>query len=433
MDSPDSRLTRKNRVVIGCQWGDEGKGKVADLLSRNADIVARFQGGNNAGHTVVVGQTKYALRLIPSGVLHSGKICVIGNGVVLDPFVFMDELSMLKNAGIDYAGRVFISAATNLIMPYHCLIDSMEEAGRGCNGLGTTGRGIGPAYQDKVRRTGLRLADLFSNERLKEKLAEQRKLKAFWLDQVPQEKKLNFDELFDKLVALRPVLQPMMTDVSLLLQEAHKSGAVILFEGAQGGMLDVDLGTYPYCTSSNTTTGGALTGLGIGPRMIGEVVGIVKAYTTRVGAGPFPTELTDNIGVSLRDWGKEFGTVTGRPRRTGWLDLVLLRHACRINGVEKIAITKLDVLDRLDEIKIAVSYELDGKTIENIPTDVCRLKDCMPIYKTFDGWKSSTVGTTSYAELPQKAREYVGYICRELNVELLLLSTGPERDQTVMV
>lgn len=433
MDSSSGKLTRKNRIIVGCQWGDEGKGKVVDLLSRDADIVARFQGGNNAGHTVVVAGTKYALRLIPSGILHPGKICVIGNGVVLDPFVFMEELAMLKKSGISTTDRLFVSAATNLVLPYHCAIDQGEEAERGTGGIGTTGRGIGPAYQDKVRRSGIRLADLFNDGRLKTRLDIHRRTKGRLLEGLPGAPKVDFDKLLADLLALRDVLRPMMIDVSLMLEEAHKGGAVILFEGAQGGMLDVDLGTYPYCTSSNTTVGGALTGLGVGPNMIDEVVGVVKAYTTRVGAGPFPTELNDRTGEILRDRGGEYGTVTGRPRRTGWLDLVLLRHTCRISGVEKVAITKLDVLDDFDEIKAATGYELDGKVLDNVPVDIARLPDCRPIYRSFEGWKSSTVGITSYTELPLKAREFVGFICRELNVGMLLLSTGPARDQTVMV
>jgi adenylosuccinate synthase len=433
MGAQAGRVERKNRIVVGCQWGDEGKGKVVDILSREADIVARFQGGNNAGHTLVVNGKQHILHLIPSGIMHPGKICVIGNGVVLDPFVFMEELEQLEKIGIDYTDRIYISGATNLIMPYHRVFDGFEEAERGKNGLGTTKRGIGPAYQEKVKRTGIRLADMFDDTRLKEKIEGHCRSMAHLLAQLPAEKQVDCDKLFNQLVALRPVLRPMMKDISLMLQEAHQSGAVMLYEGAQGAMLDVDLGTYPYCTSSNTTVGGALTGLGIGPKMIDEVVGIVKAYTTRVGTGPFPTELDNSIGEKLREQGGEYGATTKRPRRTGWLDLVILRHACRINGVDKIALTKLDVLDHFEEIKVATCYKLDGQVIEELPQDIHRIKDCQPVYKKFDGWNSSTSGVTTYAELPQKAREYVGFICRELNVELLLLSTGPAREQTVMV
>jgi len=433
MGTQGNQLTRKNRIVVGCQWGDEGKGKVVDLLSREADIVARFQGGNNAGHTIVVDGTQYILHLIPSGIIHPGKICVIGNGVVLDPFVLKEELETLAHAGIDYEGRIFISAATNLILPYHRAIDGFEEAGRGKDGIGTTGRGIGPAYQDKVKRTGIRLADLFVDDRLRNKIDIHCLNKKHLFDRLPDELKIDCDKVFNDLAALRDIYRPMIADVSLMLQEATRTGATILFEGAQGAMLDVDLGTYPYCTSSNTTVGGALTGLGMGPHMIDEIVGIVKAYTTRVGAGPFVTELHNDIGENLREHGGEYGATTGRPRRTGWLDLVQLRHAVRINGVDKIAITKLDVLDHFDEIKVATHYELDGERLDNIPMDMCRFGDCTPVYKTFEGWKRSTAGVTSYTELPQKAREYVGFICRELNVEMILCSTGPAREQTVLV
>jgi len=433
MDSQSGRIERLNRVVVGLQWGDEGKGKVVDLLSQNADVVARFQGGNNAGHTIVIGNVQVILHLVPSGIFHPGKICVIGNGVVLDPYVFMDELKTVSEFGVDYTDRIFISAATNLILPYHRLADGIEESGRGKNGLGTTQRGIGPAYQDKVQRIGIRLADIFSDARLHDKLETQKRLKSPWLDRLPDDKKIDFEKIYSDLVGLRDVFRPMMTDVSKLLDDAHRAGMVILYEGAQGAMLDVDLGTYPYATSSNTTVGGALTGLGIGPRMIDEVVGIVKAYTTRVGAGPFPTELDDDVGKRLREIGGEYGAVTRRPRRTGWLDLVQLRHACRINGVDKIALTKLDVLDTFDEIKVATHYHCQGEKLETLPTDLCLLPECVPDYTVFPGWKTSTAGITSYDDLPQGAREYMDYICRELDVKLLLLSTGPARDHTVLV
>lgn len=433
MDTKVSRLERINRVVVGCQWGDEGKGKVVDLLSQEADIVARFQGGNNAGHTIVVDGVQFILHLIPSGILHPGNVCVIGNGVVLDPIVFMEELDTLQNLGIEYEGRIFISAATNLIMPYHRVMDGIEETGRGKNGLGTTKRGIGPAYQDKVRRMGIRLADIFDDKRLREKLEAQKILNSHWMDKLPEGKRVDFDTLFDQIIHYRNIFQPMMTDVSLMLHDGRKSGLAILFEGAQGAMLDVDLGTYPFCTSSNTTVGGALTGLGMGPSMIDEVVGIVKAYTTRVGEGPFPTELHDDMGEKLREIGGEYGATTKRPRRTGWLDLVLLRHTCRINGVNKVAITKLDVLDTLDEIKVATHYRHDGKKLDNLPLDMCAVCDCEPVYKTFEGWQMSTAGITSYEDMPEKAREYIDYICKDLEVTPLLLSTGPAREQTVMV
>ncbi len=433
MGPQSSELNRKNRVVVGLQWGDEGKGKVVDLLSREADFVARFQGGNNAGHTIVVDGRQFILHLIPSGIIHPGKICVIGNGVVLDPFVFLEELKQLDEADIAFKDRIFISAATNLIMPYHRILDGFEETRRGVNGIGTTKRGIGPTYQDKVKRTGIRLADIFDDTRLLQKIQIHSESKNHYLCQLPEEQKLDPNKMYDDIVGIREILRPMMTDVSLMLSDAHQSGATILFEGAQGAMLDVDLGTYPFCTSSNTTVGGALTGLGVGPSMIDEVVGIVKAYTTRVGAGPFPTELFDETGQKLREHGHEFGATTGRPRRCGWLDLVQLRHSVRINGVDKIALTKLDVLDKFDEIHVATHYELDGQTIDEMPADLYRIKDCKPLFKRFDGWKTMTSGVKTYAELPTKAREYVGYICRELKVELLLLSTGPSRDQTVMV
>ncbi|MFW9817387.1 MAG: adenylosuccinate synthase [Candidatus Thorarchaeota archaeon] len=433
MDSKGGRLERINRVVVGCQWGDEGKGKVVDLLSREADIVARFQGGNNAGHTLVVDGVQTILHLIPSGILHPGKICVIGNGVVLDPYIFEEELKTVQNLGINTEGRVFISAATNLILPYHRMMDGIEESGRGKNRLDTTKRGIGPAYQDKVRRVGVRLADIFHDDRLIEKLDMVKVLKEHWLKGLPKDRQVDFAKIYDDLVGFRKLLRPMMTDVSKLLQDAHKKGQVVLFEGAQGAMLDVDLGTYPYATSSNTTVGGALTGLGIGPRMVDEVVGIVKAYTTRVGEGPFPTEQDNVIGKKLRDIGAEYGATTKRPRRTGWLDMVQLRHAVRINGVDKIAITKLDVLDTFEEIKVATQYKHASDLMEDFPIDLCSIAECEPQYKTFQGWMTPTSGISSYNDLPQKAREYIDYICTELDVKLLLLSTGPAREQTVLV
>ncbi|UCC43690.1 MAG: adenylosuccinate synthase, partial [Candidatus Zixiibacteriota bacterium] len=333
----------KNRVIVGCQWGDEGKGKVVDLLAAQSDIIARFQGGANAGHTIIVGDRKLILHLVPSGIIHPDKTCYIGNGVVLDPFEFVNELQFITDQGIDYHGRLFISPAANLVLPYHRLMDTCQEEKRGAASIGTTGRGIGPAYVDKVARCGIRVADLFAPKRLRERLEYQRVTKAAYLEGIDDER-ADLDKIYQDLIGMADTFRPMMLDISLALHNARREGRSVLFEGAQGALLDVDLGTYPYATSSNTTTGGALTGLGIGPKMIDEVIGVVKAYTTRVGAGPFPTELDDDIGRQMRDRGAEYGATTGRPRRTGWLDLVALRHTVRVNGVGSIAVTKLDVL-----------------------------------------------------------------------------------------
>jgi adenylosuccinate synthase len=422
----------KNRVIVGCQWGDEGKGKIVDLLATDADIIARFQGGANAGHTVIVGDTKYVLHLIPSGILHPGKICYIGNGVVLDPFSFKEELDVISSHKIDYRNRLFVSPATNLVLPYHKLIDSVEEEARGTGSIGTTQRGIGPAYVDKVARHGIRVADLFHTERLRRRLDYQRVIKARYLEG-STDPRADLDRTFNELLIIAELLRPMVVDISLALYRAQKEGKTILFEGAQGSMLDVDLGTYPFATSSNTTVGGALTGLGIGPRMIDQVVGVVKAYTTRVGAGPFPTELVDETGEKIRALGDEYGATTGRPRRCGWLDLVALRHAIRINGVDTIAITKLDVLDELSELKVCTEYELDGQRMSEVPLDLSELAHVKPVYKTMPGWKSDTTGLTEFGKLPVKAREYLDFITRDLGVEICLISTGAKRHETILV
>ena len=423
---------RRNRVIVGCQWGDEGKGKIVDLLAADADIIARFQGGANAGHTVIVGDTKYVLHLIPSGILHPGKICFIGNGVVLDPFSFRDELELLKSKQIDYRNRLFLSPATNLVLPYHKLIDSVEEEARGTGSIGTTQRGIGPAYVDKVARHGIRVADLFNTERLRRRLEYQKVIKAKYLEG-SSDPRADLEKTFQDLKVIAELIKPMVTDISLALFRAHKEGKTILFEGAQGSMLDVDLGTYPFATSSNTTVGGALTGLGIGPRMIDQVVGVVKAYSTRVGAGPFPTELIDETGERIITLGDEYGATTGRPRRCGWLDLVALRHAVRINGVDSIAITKLDVLDEFAEIKVCTEYELNGERMPEVPLDLSELAHVKPVYKTVPGWKCDTTGGTDFAKLPTKAREYLEFIARDLGVEICLVSTGAKRHETILV
>jgi adenylosuccinate synthase len=422
----------KNRIVLGCQWGDEGKGKIVDLLAAEADIIARFQGGANAGHTIVIGENKYILHLIPSGIIHPGKECYIGNGVVLDPFAFREELGFLTDKGIDYTGRLWVSPATNLVLPYHKLIEAVEERGRGTANLGTTKRGIGPAYVDKVARHGIRVVDLFAPERLRKRLEYQKVIKGKYLEGSTDER-ADIDRTYNELLALVELFRPLVSDVSLALHQAHSRGKTILYEGAQGCMLDVDLGTYPFATSSNTTVGGALTGLGISLEMVDEVVGVIKAYTTRVGAGPFPTELVDQTGEHLRTQGDEYGASTGRPRRCGWLDLVTLRHAVRINGVNSIAITKLDVLDELEEIKVCTAYELDGQTRQQVPLDLARLNEVRPVYKPLPGWQSDTTGTTSFDQLPQKAQDYLNFIAGDLNVDICLVSTGAKRTETIMM
>jgi len=422
----------KNKVIVGCQWGDEGKGKIVDLLASDADFIARFQGGANAGHTIVVDDTKYVLHLIPSGIIQPGKICLIGNGVVLDPFTFMEELEFLTEKGIDYKDRLFVSPACNLVLPYHKLVEAVEEKNRGTFSIETTKRGIGPAYVDKVARNGIRVADLFEPERLKRRLEYQKVIKDKYLSGSDDER-ADLKRTYNELMKLVPLFKTLVIDVSLRLNEAAKQGKTILYEGAQGSMLDVDLGTYPFATSSNTTVGGALTGLGIGPKMIDEVVGIVKAYTTRVGAGPFPTELVDDTGDKLRTLGDEFGATTGRPRRCGWLDLVSLRHVVRINGVDSIAITKLDVLDELPEIKVCTAYDLKGTVHSEVPLDLSELSQASPIYNNLPGWMADTTGTTRFEDLPENARNYLNYIADYLGVTICIVSTGAKRKETIVV
>jgi len=422
----------KNRIVIGLQWGDEGKGKIVDLLAADADIIARFQGGANAGHTIWVDDKKYVLHLIPSGIIQPKKECYIGNGVVLDPFGFKEELEFLKSQGIDYENRLWVSPAANLVLPFHKLIDAVEEKTRGTASLGTTMRGIGPAYVDKVARHGIRIADMFNPDRLKKRLELHRKSKDRYLDGSDDER-ADLDRTYYELIELAKLFEPLVVDVPLRLHEAHEQGKCILFEGAQGSMLDVDLGTYPFATSSNTTAGGALTGLGISYHMIDEVVGVVKAYSTRVGSGPFPTELVDDTGEKLRHFGDEYGATTGRPRRCGWLDLVALRYAVRINGVDSIAVTKLDVLDNFESIKVCTEYELNGKRLQNVPLDLADLAHVTPHYETLPGWSDDTTGLTDFKSLPEKAREYLEFIAVDLKVKIALVSTGAKRRDTIFV
>lgn len=417
------------KVIVGAQWGDEGKGKIVDLLSENVDIVARYQGGANAGHTVVVGDKTYVLHLIPSGILHPNVICVIGNGVVLDPQAFLDELSFLESLNIKVRGRLFISHNAHLIMPYHKLIDSLKE--QGSKKIGTTGRGIGPAYIDKFARVGVKIVDLLHRDVLVQKIKSNIEDKNQLLSKIYHSSEIDVDEIVDKYVQFDKQLDEFITDTSLYMNEALKSGKAVLAEGAQGAMLDVDFGTYPYVTSSNPTSGGACTGLGIPPTAVDSIAGVAKAYTTRVGNGPFPTEQLNDVGDNLRKIGGEYGATTGRPRRCGWLDLFSLKYSVMINGVSEVALTKLDVLDSFDEIKVCVGYKYDSKRLKSFPLDLCTIKDIEPVYESLPGWKTEIAGAKSYNDLPSNCRSYVEYIERYLEAPVKLVSVGATRRQTI--
>jgi adenylosuccinate synthase len=426
------------QVIVGAQWGDEGKGKIVDHLSENVDIVARYQGGANAGHTVVVpskgpggvANKEYVLHLIPSGIFHKHVTCVIGNGVVLDPAALMTEIDQLNQLGIDVKGRLLISHNAHLIMPYHKLLDSIRE--QGGQKIGTTGRGIGPAYIDKYMRTGIRVVDLLDRDTLSRKLKLNIEEKNQLLSKVYNSKELDVDAIIHEYQEFDKKIDEYVTDTSLYLNNALKKKKKVLAEGAQGALLDVDHGTYPYVTSSSPTSGGACTGLGIPPTAITSVVGVVKAYSTRVGNGPFPSELNNEIGEQLRTTGGEYGATTGRPRRCGWLDLVSLRYSIRVNGIEKIAITKLDVLDNFEEIRVCTAYRVNGKKIENFPTDVRTLETVEPVYRVFKGWKSKTSEVRSYSKLPARARAYIESFASLLDTKVWMVSVGARRDQTLV-
>ncbi len=418
-------------VLVGSQWGDEGKGKIVDILSEKYRIVTRYQGGANAGHTVEIGDKQYILHLIPSGILREGVVCVIGNGVVVDPAALLEEIRILKENGISVDGRLFISHNAHLIMPYHKLLDSISESGN--KKIGTTGRGIGPCYIDKFARKGIRIVDLLNKDVLERKIRENLEEKNALLEKVYGQEKLDVDEIINEYLQFDKEIDPYITDVPLYLNNAIAEGKSILLEGAQGAMLDVDYGTYPYVTSSNPTAGGASTGTGIPPTKITSVFGIVKAYTTRVGNGPFPTELTDEEGEKLRKEGAEFGATTGRPRRCGWFDAFLVRYSVMINGVESVAITKLDVLSKFDKIKVCVGYELNGKKVKSFPSDVERLNKVKPIYETLDGWNVDITGCKTYDELPHKTKEYLDFISKEANFKIEIISVGPKRRQTILM
>ena len=417
----------KNVVVIGTQWGDEGKGKIVDWLTDQAAGVVRFQGGHNAGHTLVVGGKKTVLHLIPSGILREGVQCFIGSGVVLSPEALLKEIDELESAGIKVARRLKIAPTCPLILPYHVALDQAREAARGTGKIGTTGRGIGPAYEDKVARRAVRVIDLFDEAQLKTKLQENIALYNVQLEHLFQAAPVDFDSVWAQIQGLAARIRPMVADVSRELTEMNARGDKILFEGAQGTLLDIDHGTYPFVTSSNCVAGAAAPGAGVAPQMLGYVLGIVKAYTTRVGAGPFPTELFDEVGAGLGERGQEFGATTGRARRCGWFDAAALKRAIQINGVSGMCITKLDVMDGLENINICIGYELNGETIDILPFGADAVAACTPIYETMPGWQDSTFGVKSYDALPQNAKNYLQRVAEICGAPIAMISTGPDR------
>jgi adenylosuccinate synthase len=423
-----------NVLVVGAQWGDEGKGKVVDIYTEYADDVVRYQGGNNAGHTLVVGDEKVILHLIPSGILHKGKRCVIGNGVVLDPEVFIREITNLKAKGrLQDDSCLLLSESLHIIMPYHKRIDIAREAKSGAGKIGTTGRGIGPAYEDKTGRRGIRLMDLLDKKIFSRKLKEVLEEKNVILQHLLNEKPFTFEEIFEEYNGYAEILRKYAADTTLVLHQDIKSGKKLLFEGAQGTLLDVDHGTYPFVTSSSTCAGGACTGTGVSPREIHEIIGISKAYATRVGSGPFPTELDDEAGEALRQAGNEFGSTTGRPRRCGWFDTLVIKYAVRVNGLTGIALTKLDVLSGLETIKICTGYKSQGQVIEEIPANLDILANSTPIYEEMPGWQTDITGARTMADLPEKALKYVKRLEELAGCPIVLVSVGPRRDQTIML
>jgi adenylosuccinate synthase len=413
------------------QWGDEGKGKVVDYLTRYAELVVRHQGGNNAGHTIVVNGKQTILHLVPSGILHSDKMCVIGNGTVLDPAVLIEELDAVEQAGIKTLGRLFISCNAHVIMPYHKLIDREQEKFRGKNKIGTTGRGIGPAYADKAERFGLRICDIIEPETFKTKLRAALEYKNLVLGKLFGQPPLDFDAVYNEYSAYAERLRPYAADSVAIVHEALAAGKQVVCEGAQGSMLDIDHGTFPYVTSSTTLSSGACSGAGIGPGAVNGVIGIVKAYTTRVGEGPFPTELTDALGQQLREKGQEYGATTGRPRRCGWLDCVLLRRSALVNGTTHLVITKPDVLDDLDTIKICTEYRLNGNSTKQFPVQAADLAHVTPVYEEVPGWKQDISKCRSWEELPAAAQDYFRRIEQLVGVPIAIISVGPDREQTI--
>jgi adenylosuccinate synthase len=421
-------------IVLGAQWGDEGKGKMTDYLAEGADVVARFQGGNNAGHTVEVGDKQYKLHLIPSGILYEDKINIIGNGVVVDPKALFEEIEYLKGLGVKVTPKnLMISDRAQLIMPYHRVLDGIKERARGKKDIGTTGKGIGPCYTDKMERSGIRVCDLLHKDIFRECLKENVEEKNAIITKIYSEAPLDFDEILKQYLEFGEKIRPFVKETSVEIYNRIKEGKKVLFEGAQGTLLDIDYGTYPYVTSSNTIAGGVCTGSGIGPTMIDSAVGIAKAYTTRVGKGPFPTELFDETGEWIRQKGHEFGVTTGRSRRCGWLDLVILKTSARVSGLTSFAVTKIDTLAGLKSIKICTSYRFEGKVIDYIPASLEDLAKCEPIFEEFEGWDESIENARSYNELPENAKKYLMRIQEITKTHISIVSVGPRRDQTMQI
>ncbi len=422
-----------NIVVVGAQWGDEGKGKIVDLLTSEADVVARYQGGNNAGHTVVIGGKQHILHLIPSGMLHKDKKCVIGNGVVIDPAAILEELDGLAQNGVIPGDNLLISKRAQVIMPWHKALDGANEGKKGGAKIGTTGRGIGPCYSEKMARTGVRISDLVDDGLLKEKIFKNTEDTNLLLNCVFGAEGFDAGKIFEEYRGYGQRLKDFIGDASLFLAEAIGGGKKVLFEGAQGTMLDIDHGTYPFVTSSNSTAGGACTGTGVPPTAIDGVLGVIKAYTTRVGAGPFPTELLDKTGDLIQERGREFGATTGRRRRCGWFDSVVARYAVRINGVTGFCLTKLDVLDACEKIRICSAYRYKGSLLKDMPTELDIFSRCEPIYEEMDGWKSSTAGIRDFGDLPVPARDYINRLEELSGAPFSIISTGPDRNETIML
>jgi adenylosuccinate synthase len=428
---PFSAPSRPATVIIGTQFGDEGKGKLVDYLSDKYDIVVRYQGGANAGHTICFDNKTVVLHLIPSGIFHEGCVCVIGNGVVIDPVALLDEIRKVEELGYEVKGRLFISHNAHLIMPYHKLLDSLHESAQGDQKIGTTGRGIGPSYEDKFARKGIRVVDLLSLKVLQEKLRENLAAKNKLLKNVYEKDEIDVETMVREYGEFDKIIDPYVTNTQLYLNRKLREGKTVLLEGAQGCLLDVDHGTYPYVTSSNPTSGGACTGSGIAPNYIGKVIGVVKAYMTRVGNGAFPSELFDETGEALGRIGHEFGATTGRKRRCGWIDLVSLRYSLIVNGVTEIALTKLDVLDTFDEVRACTSYMLDGREIQDFPTDHQTLSRVTPVYTTLKGWNASNANARRFSDMQPEARDYVTFLEDQLQVPVTFVSVGPGRDETV--